>query len=452
VRETVKSQQAEGADALDPTGAFLLVVGRDAYATYDLPASGALTIGRGESNAVRIDDPLASRAHACLHVGEVLYLEDVGSVNGTRVKDRVVKRGERVRIAVGETIQIGSSVLIIQRRTARPDLIRPETLRDEGISSLAAAAAAPPRTGEAMRRVHALAEKAAAGTINVLIIGETGVGKELLAETVHRASPRRGGPYVCLNCAALSETLLESELFGHERGAFTGAVQAKLGLLETAARGTLFLDEVGELPLSTQAKLLRVIETREVARLGSVRPRRIDVRFIAATNRDLEAEVARGAFRRDLYFRLNGITLSIPPLRARVDEIRPLTETFVRQVCRDLGRPPPMVPPSILANLEAYAWPGNIRELKNVIERAVLLCEGPVLEPEHLPLERSLTESQKMTTSAAGIARSERDRIINALAACAGNQSRAAKMLGIPRRTFVSKLDAYKIPRPKKSG
>ena len=348
MRETVKSQQAEGSDAIDPTGTFLLVVGRDAYATYDLPASGALTIGRGESNAVRIDDPLASRNHACLHVGEVLYLEDVGSVNGTRVKDRVVKRGERVRITVGETIQIGSSVLIVQRRTARPDLIRPETLRDEGIS-MAVAASSPARTGEAMRRVHELAEKAAAGTINVLITGETGVGKELLAETVHRASPRRGGPYVCLNCAALSETLLESELFGHERGAFTGAVQAKPGLLETAARGTLFLDEVGELQLSTQAKLLRVIETREVARLGSVRPRRIDVRFIAATNRDLEAEVARGAFRRDLYFRLNGITLSIPPLRARVDEIRPLTETFVRQICRDLGRPPPMVPPSVLS-------------------------------------------------------------------------------------------------------
>jgi len=210
VRETVKSQQAEGSDAIDPTGAFLLVVGRDAYATYDLPASGALTIGRGESNAVRVDDPLASRNHACLHVGEVLYLEDVGSVNGTRIKDRVVKRGERIRITVGETIQIGSSVLIVQRRTARPDLIRPETLRDEGIS-MAVAASSPARTGEAMRRVHELAEKAAAGTINVLITGETGVGKELLAETVHRASPRRGGPYVCLNCAALSETLLESE-------------------------------------------------------------------------------------------------------------------------------------------------------------------------------------------------------------------------------------------------
>jgi DNA-binding NtrC family response regulator len=448
VRETAKAQPT---DAGDTAGVFLLVVGRDAYATYDLPATGALTIGRGESNAVRVDDPLASRTHACLHVGDAMYLEDVGSVNGTRVKDRVVKPGERVRITIGETIQIGSSVLIVQRRAPQAELLRPETLKDDRVPIRLSAPSAP-RAGEAMRRVHELAERAAAGTINVLIAGETGVGKELLAEMVHRASPRRGGPYVCLNCAALSETLLESELFGHERGAFTGAVQAKPGLLETAARGTLFLDEVGELPLATQAKLLRVLETREVARLGSVKPRRIDVRFIAATNRDLEKEVARGAFRADLYYRLNGITLTIPPLRVRLEEIRPLAETFLRQICRDLGRPPPLLPPATVEHLEMYAWPGNIRELKNVIERAVLLCEGAMLEPQHMPLERPLTESQKLVTSGAGgAAQSERERIIEALAACAGNQSRAAQMLGIPRRTFVTKLDAYKIPRPKKS-
>ena len=448
VRETAKAQPTDGGN--DTAGAFLLVVGRDAYATYDLPASGALTIGRGESNAVRVDDPLASRAHACLHVGDAMYLEDVGSVNGTRVKDKVVKPGERIRITIGETIQIGSSVLIVQRRAAQADLLRPETLRDEGLSQIPLTPPSAPRAGEAMRRVHELAQRAAAGTINVLITGETGVGKELLAETVHRASPRRSGPYVCLNCAALSETLLESELFGHERGAFTGAVQAKPGLLETAARGTLFLDEVGELPLSTQAKLLRVLETREVARLGSVRPRRIDVRFIAATIRDLEAEVARGAFRADLYYRLNGITLTIPPLRSRREEIRPLAETFLRQICRDLGRQPPLLPSASVGHLEAYAWPGNIRELKNVIERAVLLCEGPILETEYMPLERPLTESQKLSTSGSNLVQTEKERIIEALAACAGNQSRAAKMLGIPRRTFVSKLDAYKIPRPKK--
>ncbi len=336
-----------------------------------------------------------------------------------------------------------------------------------------------------MQHVHALAERAAAGTINVLITGETGVGKELLAETVHRASPRRDGSYVCLNCAALSETLLESELFGHERGAFTGAVQAKPGLLETAAGGTLFLDEVGELQLTTQAKLLRVLETREVTRLGSVKPRRIDVRFIAATNRDLEAEVVRGTFRQDLYFRFAGITLTIPPLRERLDEIRPLAETFARQICRDLGRAPPIFPAPILMLLESYQWPGNVRELKNIVERAVLLSSGPVIGTEHLPMEKmsrptaptpangtpspmldayrlaAATPRQvdvgRIDVPSAGRAVRgagnpvERERIISALNACAGNQSRAAKLLGIPRRTFLTKLDAYNIPRPKKS-
>jgi transcriptional regulator with GAF, ATPase, and Fis domain len=272
---------------------------------------------------------------------------------------------------------------------------------------------------------------------------------------------------VCLNCAALSETLLESELFGHERGAFTGAVQAKPGLMETAHGGTLFMDEVGELPMPTQAKLLRVLETREVARLGSVKPRKIDLRFLAATNRDLEAEVARGAFRRDLYFRLNGITLTIPPLRARTGEIKRLAETFVSQICRELGRPEPVIPRPVMSLLESYAWPGNIRELKNMMERAVLLCAGSVIETEHLPMDKlgsspsnpglpgvpglpGLQVVASATTAPAGPP-DERQRIIDALTACAGNQSRAAKMLGMPRRTFVARLDQYRIPRPKKS-
>jgi two-component system, NtrC family, response regulator AtoC len=469
---------AAQSDDQDPASAFLLVVGRDSYATYNLPASGTLTIGRGETNSVRIDDPLASRAHACLYFGDGMLLEDLGSVNGTRIKDQPVPRGERVSIRIGDTVQIGSTVLIVQRRTAPVGDGRPETLPGAGITS---ENLGQPR-GVAMQRVHALAERAAAGTINVLITGETGVGKEVLAETVHRASPRHDGPYVCLNCAALSETLLESELFGHERGAFTGAVQAKPGMMETAAGGTLFLDEVGELPMATQAKLLRVLETREVTRLGSVKPRRIDVRFIAATNRDLEAEVGRGAFRQDLYFRFAGITLVIPPLRERLDEIRPLTETFSQQICRDLGRAPPIFPAPIMMLLESYAWPGNVRELKNVVERAVLLSSGPIIGTEHLPMEKL----SRATVPAPGLAtpappdlrvgaitprqveagrvdvpglpraargpagQAERERIVSALNACAGNQSRAAKLLGIPRRTFLNKLDAYGIPRPKK--
>jgi transcriptional regulator with PAS, ATPase and Fis domain len=409
-----------------------------------------------------------------------MYLEDLGSVNGTRVKNQVVKQGEKIPITAGDTISIGACVLIIQHRaTGRPPLLRPETLRDDRAYSVPVSVP----QDEAMRRIQQLAERAAAGTINVLVTGETGVGKELLSETVHRLSPRKEGPYVCLNCAALSETLLESELFGHERGAFTGAVQAKAGLLETAVGGSLFLDEVGELPLATQAKLLRVIETRQVSRLGSLKPRLIDVRFIAATNRNLELEVERGAFRRDLYFRLNGITLTIPPLRERVSEIPHLAEIFVRKICRELGRPEPFLPPSVIALLEGYPWPGNIRELKNMMERAVLLCTGNTIGAEHLPPERltgTANASGSVPIAAASSASSssssssshsspsyfsgavperaltvgqvsERRRMLDALNACAGNQSRAAKMLGISRRNFVSKLDTYRIPRPKKS-
>jgi DNA-binding NtrC family response regulator len=461
VHTTVPGSQQAIADA-NGAGLFLLVVGSDSYSTYNLPIDGSVTIGRGETNQVRIDDPLASRNHARLHVGAGMYLEDLGSINGTRVKDQPVGRGERIPIAIGETILIGACVLIIQQRARkRPPLLRPETLKDDRAIS---AVLAPPQD-QAMQRIYQLAERAAAGTINVLVTGETGVGKELLAETVHRLSPRKDGPYVCLNCAALSETLLESELFGHERGAFTGAFQAKAGLLETAASGSIFMDEVGELPLTTQAKLLRVLETREVSRLGSLKPRRLDVRFIAATNRDLEAEVARGAFRRDLYFRLNGITLTIPPLRERRTEIPHLAGIFIRRFCRELGRPEPQLPPPILSILDQYAWPGNIRELKNMIERAVLLCDGPAIGLDHLPADKldparaprptpppvqplALTSEERTRTPTQ---QNERLRIIEALNACAGNQSRAAQRLGISRRTLVTKLDTYRIPRPKKA-
>jgi len=240
----------------------------------------------------------------------------------------------------------------------------------------------------------------------------------------------------------------------------------KVGLIEAAEGGTLFLDEVGEMPASTQAKLLRVLETREVTRLGSVRPRRIDVRFIAATNRDLEVEVERGTFRRDLYYRLNGVSIRIPPLRERRSEIQPLAHRFLREICQELGRPEPALSDEVKAALEQNEWPGNVRELKNVIERAVLLCGGTRIGLEHLPEKRRspvvrAAVPPERTDGAARAAHAsppsstpepgdERKRIMEALAACAGNQSRAAKLLNMPRRTFVAKLDRYRIPRPNK--
>ena len=455
----------------DGGGIRLLVIGNGSYETYTLPTAGTVTIGRADTADVRIDDLQASRTHARLTIGAALFVEDLGSINGTRVRDRPIARGEKVLIHSGETITIGSSVLIVHVRSKRP--LGPvaadgptHTEANLGFSSVAG-------QEDAMQAIYAVAERAAVGTINILILGETGVGKEVMAKTIHHMSPRRSGPSICLNCAALSESLLESELFGHEKGAFTGATGVKLGLLEAAEGGTLFLDEVGEMPASTQAKLLRVLETREVTRLGSVRSRRIDVRFIAATNRDLEAEVERGFFRRDLYFRLNGISLHIPPLRERRSEIPVLAEGFLRQICQELGRTEPRLPPEVMAALTDADWPGNVRELKNVIERAVLLCAGPAIGLEHLPAKRrspapgpaaALNEhtgraygerpgpmNEAPVRETPPEPSDERQRILDALATCAGNQSRAAKLLDMPRRTFVAKLDRYRIPRPNKA-
>jgi len=332
------------------------------------------------------------------------------------------------------------------------------------------------RGSRVMQELHRLAQRAAASDTNVLILGETGAGKEVFAETVHRLSPRAAQPFLPLNCAAFSENLVESELFGFERGAFTGATHAKQGLLEAAAGGTLFLDEIGEMPLSVQAKLLRVIETRQVLRIGAVKPQAINVRFVAATHRDLEEEVAEKRFREDLYFRLNVITLQIPPLRERPDEIEPLALTFLDRLTRRLGRPTPRLSDEALGLLCSYAWPGNIRELRNVIERALVLCAGDVVTTEHLPAEKMRRHPWPPPESTSGPVRVtpspsapqpasvgglqppppgrdfkqiEREAIVDALARCHGNQTRAAELLGMPRRTFCKRVKDYELPRPR---
>ena len=321
----------------------------------------------------------------------------------------------------------------------------------------------------AMQELHGLAKDVAKSNINVLIVGETGTGKEILAEVVHRASPRAQGNFLSLNCAALAENLVEAELFGYEKGAFTGATQAKPGLLETAPAGTVFLDEIGELSLSLQAKLLRVIETRTLMRVGGVTKRTVDVRFVSATNRNLAQAIESGGFRKDLYFRLNGLTLAIPPLRERPVEIEPFGRRFAGEMARDLGRSTPEISADALALLCSYAWPGNIRELRNVIHRAVLLCRsGPVITSDHLPrelMEATFPAPQptpagsygqtplshlSSTQSSPALEPEEKRRILDVLEKTAGNQTAAARLLGMGRTAFVARLNQYGISRPRK--
>ena len=368
-----------------------------------------------------------------------------------------------------------------------------------------------------MKSLHRLIDQVAASNIGVLLLGETGVGKEVLARAVHRASPRAAGPFVEINCAALTDTLLESELFGHEKGAFTNAVSAKPGLLEVAHGGTVFLDEIGDMPLGTQVKLLRVIEDSQLRRVGALKSRPIDVRFVAATNSDVEAQIERGTFRQDLFFRLNGVTIHIPPLRERLADLEPLLQAFIRRTTPPGGGPPPLLSLEAMELLRSYSWPGNVRELKNVVERAVFLCGGGPIRPEHLPpafhtsgrpprtpgmgrfrpadtlpgtlpggfrpadtlpggtlpggfrpadtlpggtlpsgtLSGALPGADDDSLQGLGLrprkGPEERQWIMQALERAGGNQTLAARMLGISRRTLVNRLNDYKeVYRPRK--
>jgi DNA-binding NtrC family response regulator len=297
----------------------------------------------------------------------------------------------------------------------------------------------------AMVRVFELVRKVAVTPTTVLILGETGVGKEIVAEQIHRQSPRAKEAFVRLNCGSLPENLLESELFGHERGAFTGAIERKLGYLQAAEGGTLFLDEIGELALPMQTKLLRVLESRRFMRIGGREELTVDVRIVAATNRDLLTEAQAGRFREDLYFRLSAFVIEVPPLRERPVEVGLLAELFTRQFAMRMGVPPPAIHGAAAAALQRHRWPGNVRELRNVIERALVLADAGEIRLEHLPEALRRGEQAGPATSAMRdqLAELERRRIEEAMAAEQGNQTRAAKRLGISRRALIYKLEKY---------
>ncbi len=303
-----------------------------------------------------------------------------------------------------------------------------------------------------MREIFTLIEQVAPSNVPILITGESGTGKELVARTLHDLSPRKGRPFVAVNCAAIPETLIESEIFGHEKGSFTGAVERRAGCFELAAGGTLLLDEIGEMPSGTQAKLLRVLEERKFRRLGARTELDTDVRVLAATNRDPERAVAEGHLRNDLFYRLNVFNIAMPPLREHLEDLPPMVEAMVGEMNQKHGRKVSGVAPSMLDRLMAHSWPGNARELRNTIERAVILCpDGAPLDAGHLPqgfgkdhAAAAPTDDSIITVRVgATVDEAERLLILRTLEATGQNKTRAAEILGVSLKTLHNKLKEY---------
>jgi two-component system response regulator AtoC len=338
--------------------------------------------------------------------------------------------------------------MVTRRASERQSLIeenrylRSEILKEYGFGEIIG-------NTRVMHDIFEVIKKVANSRATVLVQGESGTGKELVARAIHYNSARANAPFIKVNCAALPESLLESELFGHEKGAFMGAVTRRPGRFELAHRGTLLLDEVSEIPLGLQAKLLRVLQELEFERVGGTRPIKVDVRIVATTNRNLDEEIEAKRFREDLFFRLNVIPITLPPLRERLDDVPLLAEHFVERYCRENNRPPKRVVPEALELMRHYGWPGNVRELQNVTERAVVLDADEVIRPEHLALGAPGSEGSDTDeiVDAVGITVAEMERrlILKTLRALGGNRGRTAEMLQISVRTLRNKLNQYRM-------
>jgi DNA-binding NtrC family response regulator len=334
---------------------------------------------------------------------------------------------------------------VSQRDTERELELTRRTLRDKGVMG--------PLVGSSrkMQEIFHLIEMVAPSTAAVLITGESGTGKELVARTIHELSPRKGKPFVAINCAAIPETLIESEIFGHEKGAFTGALERRVGCFELAEGGTLLLDEIGEMPIGTQAKLLRVLEDRKLRRLGSKVETSVDVRVLAATNKIPEEAVAQGHLRNDLFYRLNVFNIAMPPLREHKQDLNELVTALLADMNAKHGRNVQMVSDSVMSMFNAYAWPGNVRELRNTLERAIIVCDGPVIESRHLPpgfgqvTPRAPVQEANAVRLGVGttVGEAEKLLILKTLEATNNNKTRAAEILGISLKTLHNKLKEY---------
>jgi len=390
----------------------------------ELKNGESIELGRDASCELVVEQRTASRHHAKVGLENgALFVEDLGSHNGTWVDGRRLRK-ERALASGGCRVRIAAFELVIWTLASAAE-------EDVVIE------------GGAMQDVLALARKVARGHTTVLVLGETGVGKEVLANQIHKWSARTGN-FAVVHCAAIPENLLESQLFGHEKGAFTGADRRTDGLVQAAHRGTLFVDEIGELSASAQVKLLRVMETKSVARVGSTQEASIDVRFICATHRDLQKEVDKNQFRSDLYYRIASFVLRVPPLRERSAEIPALAQTFARTFAERAGSPAPAFAHGALTALMGYAWPGNVRELRNAIEHAMVLAEGKTIELEHLPESIRSVKIEKRDGIFGELEELEKRRILAALEEHGGNQTRAAAALGMSRRALVYRLSRWR--------
>ena len=433
-------------------GDDLAQLGRDAYVVHDVESEidphtvrGRMFRRLGARSALRVPMPLGSHVFGSLFF---LSRDTVGFVDddvdfAKRVADHLAlalshqrlaeaarRDAESREMAARLEAQVATLTRELESRTGhRPVIGRSRLWKD----------------------VLAQAARVARTETTVLLTGESGTGKEVVARFLHHGSRRANGPFVAINCAALPDQLLESELFGHERGAFTGAVAAKPGRIEQANGGVLFLDEVGEMAPTVQAKLLRVLEEREFMRLGSTRVQRADIRVIAATNRDLHAAMERGDFREDLYYRLGVFEIALPPLRDRREDVLELADSFLQQIGETVGRPAAGIARDARDQLLAYAWPGNVRELRNAIERAVILADGGYIRSEHLPvtsprLGPAVHEPPSPSTLPAGgvnLEALERSLVIKALAQARHNKTRAARLLGLTRAQLYSRIEKY---------
>ena len=379
------------------------------------------------------------------------------------IQDAVAAMKEGALDFLAKPVDPDHLLLMVERALAQRRMATENILLKE---ELASRRGAPQIVGEdpRLKQVSIALQRAAATDTSVLLEGESGTGKELFARALHALSPRADGAFVAINCAAIPETLLETELFGHEKGAFTGAAARKPGKFELAHRGTLFLDEIGDLPLSLQPKILRALEEKRFERVGGTSPLQVDVRVVAATNRNLRAAVAARQYREDLYFRLSVFPITIPPLRERPADIPMLAKYFIERFCRDLKKKPLILAPSAVEELVAYRWPGNVRELQNCIERAVILTDGDTIHARHLSLsfresrrtpvqaddDRSAWAQVDLSGTLAEVTRRavgevERRKIEQALQQAGGNRGKAAEVLQVSYKTFVTKLKEYAL-------